>query len=429
MSSSVNLPAPEAPAREYGYPHPHLLLALLTLLNVISFVDRNLLQSFVVDVRRELDLSFLQFSILIGPVLDVSVMVAVLFMGSLADRCNRLRLISAAFFVWSLSMIGIGMGDSFWSLAVPLCLLAVALSALPPAAVSLISDLTPPHRQASASAIYYTGVSLGVGGSLLVAGTLGAVVGWRQCFMILGLGGGVLALLVWLIPDPGHKHPPSGSPSASHVLRSSWNAIRSTPALRYTILGAMLITAGQSTHNIDQAWLVRERGFSVVEGQLTFGIIILIAGVCGSLLGGLLSDFLYRRHPGGRLWFLAVAMLMVVPLEALFRFLPSSGGLFLFVVFLGAMTVMMPYGPLLASVAQLAPQGAKSTVVAFCVVAMSLGGALVGNVMVGALIDFLIAQGMERPMTWGLFGASMIGTLAAPLFFVAARSCEGDVEH
>jgi hypothetical protein len=81
MSSSVNLPAPEAPAREYGYPHPHLLLALLTLLNVISFVDRNLLQSFVVDVRRELDLSFLQFSILIGPVLDVSVMVAVLIYG------------------------------------------------------------------------------------------------------------------------------------------------------------------------------------------------------------------------------------------------------------------------------------------------------------------------------------------------------------
>jgi MFS family permease len=401
-----------------------LLLALLGL-NILNFVDRQLLQAFVVDVRRDLDLSYTQFTLLAGIIFSAANVVAGLVMGVLADRMARQKLLAAGLCLWSAMTALSGLTRGFWDLAAARAMVAAGESSLAPAGLSMLSDAYRPEVQGRVTGIYYLGIPIGAGGALLIAGTIGAALGWRGTFILMGALGVLAAGAVLLLRDPprrGHGGP-SGELSLEMLpaIRAAGSAIASTPALWMTLAGAVLLVFANGALVLDQAWLVGERGYEVAQAQQIFGLIFLCGGVVGAFLGGWLSDLFNRKRAGGRQLFLAVAILATAPALLGYRLLPADSPIFYLSAFVVSATVLLPFGPVLSEIAALAPARLKATVIAISILAINGVGIAIGSLTAGGLTDRLTSAGIDQPLTWALLATGSVGLLAVPLFLAAYR--------
>ena len=191
-----------------------LLLALLTLLNVINFVDRQLITSLQIPLREDpqLLLSNLQNQLLAGYAFSVVYSVAGLFLGTLADRWHRPRLIALGLLVWSGMTAASGLAQNFWQLGLARVFVAVGEATLTPASVAMLGDVFRPRQRSLATGLYYLGIPLGASLSLIVANLLWPIpwIGWRGCFVALGLVG--LVMVVVLLVRQGSA--PRGDGSA-----------------------------------------------------------------------------------------------------------------------------------------------------------------------------------------------------------------------
>lgn len=173
---------------------------------MLSPIDRQLLASFANFVVPDLGLTNAQFGLLTGVLFLVSYALMGLVMGPLADIVHCPRLVAVAVGLWSALTAASGAARGFVTLAIPRVLIAVGESALTPASMSMLADRFPRSRLGFAVGFYYTGVPLGFGLSLLIAGYLGPAIGWRNCFYALGAIGLVLALVMLLIQETPRRH-------------------------------------------------------------------------------------------------------------------------------------------------------------------------------------------------------------------------------
>ena len=181
------------------------LLFFLTLLNLLNFVDRQLIASFANFIVPDLGLTDTQYGFLTTVPFIVFYSIAGLFMGVLADMVNRPRLIAFGVILWSVFTAFTGAAKGFISMALPRMFIGIGESILTPTSMSLLSDSFPSKRMGFAAGFYYMGVPIGVGVSLLIAGYLGESLGWRNCFYLLGAIGLVLGLSALLFKDRKRK--------------------------------------------------------------------------------------------------------------------------------------------------------------------------------------------------------------------------------
>ena len=265
------------------------ILLFLLLLNILNMVDRTLITSFGSAIIKDLNLSDSQFGLLTGPIFVFFYSIMGLFMGALADRVHRPRLIAAGLLLWSALTAVSGMAKSFVQIGVSRLFIGVGESAMTPSAISMISDLFPKARRGTATGIYYLGVPLGAGGSFIVAGVLGPMIGWRNCFFLLGGVGVVLAFGLLFLKDPKRgameeKEDSIAPEREEALLGGDWRrvisdvllVVRSTRALAWTMLGAVFLHVPLGAGQFAIVWLERERGFGVGEISATYGLIYII---------------------------------------------------------------------------------------------------------------------------------------------------------
>jgi len=422
MTSSKN----SGVIKQYG------LLGFLTLLNVMNFVDRQLLASFSNDIVPDLGLSNTEFGLLTGLIFLSFYSVAGLFMGTLADRVSRTRLIALGVGFWSLLTAASGLAKGFYSLAVPRMLIGVGESILTPASMSLLADRFPAHRLGFASGFYYMGVPIGVGVSLLIVGYLGPLIGWRACFYTLGGIGLGLALVMLLIRDDkralGAKQTAESEqhPSFINQLQVLWGALKASPALGMTIAGGVAFHFILGAATFDQLWYVQERGFDKAEIAQITGWIGIIAGIAGNLFGGLGGDYLLKKTGIGRPMFLFGVMLLLAPINIAYRLVSPENPVFWIGVFAGFFQLGCFYGPTFSTVQELVPTRIRATVVAFYILLLNMVGVAIGVSLAGVYIDYLMASNTAEPYTLGLLWFTIISLLAIPLFYGAGRRYEVD---
>ena len=115
----MNTAEESATMRDYGF------LMFITLLNVMNFVDRQLLASFGNWIKPELELTNTEFGILTGLAFLLFYSVGGLFMGALADKYNRTRLIAIGLAFWSILTALSGAARCFVSMLIPRMLIGV----------------------------------------------------------------------------------------------------------------------------------------------------------------------------------------------------------------------------------------------------------------------------------------------------------------
>ncbi len=422
------------------------LLGFLTLLNVMNFVDRQLITSFGEPITRDLHLELWEFGLLTGLVFVLFYTSVGIFLGTLSDRRKRPRVIALGLLLWSSLTAASGLAENFWQMAAARVFVGVGEATLTPAAISMLSDVFRSRSRALASGIYYLGIPIGVGLSLILSGTLEPLLGgWRECFYVLGGLGIPLALGTWFLADPARDGiqaaPPSvvatgiheGEPPlrSTHIERSATartgteifgeihRCLVRSPALVLTILGGAAMLFAIGANFFDAIWLRREHGFTQEDVGNFLGTIFLCGGVVGNVLGGWLGDWFHKRRPGGRLIFLACGQLVLCPVALSFRLLPADSIWFGVTCFGGAILATFFYGSLFATVQDLVPVSVRSTIIAVLIFSVNLLGIAPGSFVAGRLCDWLEGQ-VAQPISWGLFATGLAGLLAVPLFLLAA---------
>jgi len=419
-------------------PRQIAFLCLLTLLNVMNFVDRQLLASFANFIVPDLGLTNTQFGLLTGFAFIIFYAVMGLFMGALADRIHRPRLIAAGLALWSALTALSGYARNFAMLALPRAFIGVGESALTPASMSLLSDKFPPSRLGFASGFYYMGVPIGVGVSLLIAGYLGPAIGWRGCFYVLGAIGVLLAVVMLFVKETPRRHAgasvaarPGGptAPRRDGLAKTMAQALRASPALSLTIAGGVAMHFMLGAATFDQLWYVQERGFERAEIARATGWIGMIAGILGNLFGGIVGDWWLRKTGSGRAMFLFWLGIALAPLNIAYRIVPGDSPFFWIGVFSGYFGLGAFYGPTFATVQELVPPQIRATVVAFYLLMLNLVGLGVGITAGGWLIDYLKASGSPEPYSITLLAFTVLSLLSTPLFLLAGRRFRRDRER
>jgi MFS family permease len=410
--------------------NPYRLLFFLTLLNLLNFVDRQLIASFANFIVPDLGLTDWQYGILTGLAFVFFYSIMGLFMGTLADKYNRPRLIGFGVLLWSVFTALTGAAKGFISMAIPRAFIGVGESILTPTSMSMLSDSFPANRMGFAAGVYYMGVPIGVGISLLIVGFLGEPLGWRNCFYILGGIGAVLGIIAFYFKDRPRKHlidnPDEVNLSYSEIVSTLRQALTSSNALILTIAGGVLYHVALGAAVFEQLWYAQERGFERSEiAQLT-GIIGVVAGLAGNLFGGLMSDWWLKTFNQGRPMFLFWLTLLLLPLGIIYRFVEPNTFIFWLGVIIGYFQLGCFYGPTFSTVQELVPPKIRATVVAFYILCLNLIGLTFGSLGGGIFTDLLRSFDVTEPYTIMLVTFSLIAGLAIPCYYFGGKIYESD---
>ena len=435
--------------------NPYRLLFFLTILNLLNITDRQLIASFANYIIPDLNLTGWQFGLLTSLAFIFFYSIMGLFMGALADRVNRSKLIAFGVVLWSIFTMASGAAKGFITLALPRMFIGVGESILTPTSMSLLGDAFPSKRMGFAAGFYYLGVPLGVAVSLLLVGfvaeiptpevvlplinvhlkeLLGETIGWRGCFYMLGILGIFLGLSMMLFKDKKRIASQNSIESQeekisfAEVIKILIDALRNSPALTLTISGGVFYHIILGAAAFEQVWLVEERGFDKSIIAQISGIIAVFAGLAGVLFGGLVSDWWLEKTNQGRPIFLFWLSLILLPIGIIYRFVEPTTVIFWIGVVIGYFQLGCFYGPTFSTVQELVPEKIRATIVAFYILCINLIGLTIGSLGAGILID--VTKGsISEPYTWTLLIFSFIGSLAIPCYYLAGRRYAQDKEN
>ena len=410
------------------------LLFFLTLLNLLNFVDRQLIASFSNFIVPDLGLTNAQFGFLTTLPFIVFYSIAGLFMGVLADMVNRPRLIAFGVVLWSIFTALTGAAKGFVTMALPRMFIGVGESILTPTSMSLLSDSFPAKKMGFAAGFYYMGVPIGVGVSLLIAGYLGESLGWRKCFYLLGGLGLVLGLCTLLFKDRPRKHLQNNDvkpqtlskESTAQIVKTLFKALSASSALRFTILAGVFYHIALGASVFEQLWLVEERGFDRSNIAQIVGWIGVFAGLAGNLIGGILSDWWQENTDQGRPMFLFWLALLTLPISVYYRFVEPGSVIFWIGIIIGYFQLGCFFGPTFSTVQELVPENIKATVVSFYILTLNLIGLTIGSWVGGVLADNLMRANYQEPYTLMLVVFSIISIVTIPCYFLAGKRYKKD---
>ena len=403
-------------------------LLFVTILNVINFVDRQFLASFANFIIPDLQLTNTEFGLLTGVVFIFFYTVAGLFVGTLADRYNRTKIIGAGVIIWSFFTAISGLAKNFITLAIPRLFIGIGESAMTPTTISILADRFGIKKLGFAAGFYYMGVPLGVGVSLILAGYLGPVIGWRGCFYLIGSIGIVLGIAMLFIKDSPRQNQTNikEKKSFAQMISLLFKVLASSKSLILTIAAGTFYHLNLGASVFDQVWAIQDKGLDRAAFAQASGWIFTIFGVLGSVFGGTFSDWALKKYNLPRTWFLLILTLLSMPF-AFTRYLDPDGTLFWVGICVAAFGLGCFYGPVFAVIQELVPSSIRGTIVGFNLVCLNLLGFVPGSIIAGVVLDNMLASGTEMPYTQTLVAFSVMFLILGPiLYYFAGKYYQSD---
>ena len=324
--SQTETSKPAAPVFSSGY--KSAVLTLLLLAYTFNFIDRTIVATIGQAIKVDLKITDTQLGLLGGLSFAVLYTLLGVPIARLAERWNRVSIVSLALVVWSGFTVACGFAGSFVQLLALRVGVGVGEAGCSPPSHSLISDYYEPKRRATALSVYAFGIPLGSMIGAAAGGWLAKTFGWRVAFMAVGAPGLIMALLVKLIvkePPRGHSDPAEKAPvvmarfSLAEEI-SELGAVAKTLFGRWPIfnivMGVTLVSfAGYGIGQFAPPYFNRAFGLDYAVVGLIFGLIGGFSAGVGTIAGGLISDRAGRR---GGAWYALVPAIGVAIAAPLF---------------------------------------------------------------------------------------------------------------
>ena len=406
----------------------------------ISIMDRQLVAILVEPIRTEFALQDWHMGLLSGLAFALFYTTLGVPLARLADRNNRVKIMAVSLLVWSAFTGLTGIAKTFVHLLIARVGVAVGEAGCNPAAYSLIGDYFEARRRATALSIFQMGGYIGSFLGLLLGGWVGHTYGWRVAFLLVGLPGIGVALLMKLtlreLPR-GFSDPVRAVVEPPPVGKVVRDLLAKTSFVHLAFAAALHNFAVYGVGNWYAAFLMRSHGMNVAKAGTILAICTVIGGAAGTYIGGMLSDRLATRRHDSRyyLWVPALSLLIGFPL--------SQGVLF----FDDTRIVIALLSPVvMCSAAYLAPsitatyglvgireRALASAVLLFIINLIGLG---LGPLLAGIASDQLRQMFLERGLTeaqalgaglrWSLRIIVAVNLWSAAHYFIAARTLRAE---
>jgi MFS family permease len=431
MKPTVTLPPPEQseqPSLKYGW----YVVTLLTLANISSFIDRQILSLLVAPIKRDLLLSDFKVSLLMGLSFALFYTLFGVIIGRLADQYSRRNIIMGGIALWSLMTVLCGGVRTYTQFFLARMGVGVGEATLSPSAYSMIADYFPKSRLATALSVFSSGIFLGSGIALLIGagiitalpteGTvevplLGSLYPWQLLFVYIGLPGLVLSALMLTVKEPLRKNLLKKEGKAVEL--SLGQALKLIFTHKWAYLSICFGLAFTALVNYGcSAWvptfLVRTYGWNIAQAGLGYGVILVVASGLGVLLGGWYADRLVKNgHTDGRLRvglisLVAVTLTCVAPLM-------GQAWLALAVLFIPSFFLASNIGAAASAVQELMPNQVRVLASAIFLFILNLIGLGLGPTLVAVFTDFLFRE--ESAIRYSLVLLLLIGGSVGTLCF------------
>jgi MFS family permease len=293
-----------AGSRLYRY----YFLAMCCALFFLSYADRQLFGVLLSPIKAEFHLSDTALGLLSGLTFGLFYAVWSLPLARLADRTSRKWVMTVCLAAWSVATMACGAAQNTFHLVLARLSVGIGEAGGTPASISAISDLFPKTQRATAIAFFNAAGSIGGAAVISVGAWLAATYSWRIAFVIVGIPGVILAVLMALTlrePERGAADQVTDA-GTMPTFRETIAYIFRRPVIIYAFVGAALGSAIVSLTQWLPAFFQRSHGMSLVEAGGFVGLALLLAGPFGELLGGQVSDRVGARGTSRVLIFMAV---------------------------------------------------------------------------------------------------------------------------
>lgn len=409
----------------------YYVLAILTIVYVFNFVDRQLLVILQEPIKAELGLSDTQLGLLTGFAFALFYVICGIPIARWADKGVRRSIIALALTVWSLMTALCGLAGNYVHLMLARIGVGVGEAGGSPPAHSMISDIFKPKNRALALSVYSIGIYIGMLVGFSVGGWLADAFNWRLAFFVVGFPGILLAaILYFTVKEPirgwSEGKPPSSieAPPITAVAKLLWNRV----SFRHIALGASLQAfLIYGIGNWLPSYFQRDFGLSLSTVGAWMALTAGFGGGLGSFFGGWLADKLGARDVRWYLWTPAMLTFLIVPVisvaltsdTALVALILAAPFNFLTAAYLGAVIAVSH------SLVSSRMRALTSAVLFFVINLIGLG---LGPLVVGALSDTFKANGVASPLASAMLLCGVIGALWACLhYLLAARSIREDI--
>ena len=423
--------APDNSAFRVSRDYLNYVVAVLWVVMLLRFVDLQIVAVLLESIRREFEVSDTLLGLMTGSAFAIFYGTLGVPIAWLADRYNRRNIIVAAVGLWSAMTALCGLAGSFTSLFIARMGVGVGEAGGQPPAYSLVSDYVPPEKRSSVFAILNSAVPFGVFCGFIIGGWVNLHYGWRAAFMVVGLPGVLIALLIWLTV----REPPRGlSDNRTNVapvpLGESLSYLWRTRSYRHLVLATTIFTLGAIGSGIwIPSFFVRVHGMANAEVAVWLAFIYGGGGVLGAMLGGYLADRLVARNNDKRwyAWLSAIAAAAILPFSFFVYLWPDPVTALL--VHIGTTILMHSWmGPAYGTVQSIAglPRRAMAAAVnGFAVNLLALG---LGPLIVGAASDYFNARFGENSLRYSILAVVVVCySWAALHFFLASRTLRQDL--
>ncbi len=425
------------------------VLFILVLVYTFNFIDRQIVGILAVPIKEDLSLSDVQLSLMGGLAFALFYTLLGIPIAWLADRRNRVWIMTAALGFWSAMTALCGFAQNFTQLFLARLGVGVGEAGGVAPAYSLISDYFPPNQRARALSIYSFGIPIGSALGILLGGVLTSYLDWRAAFVIVGLAGVVLAPVFRLtLREPARggldgvaaRTAPAPVAEVARVLvrkPSFWGL--SFGAASSSMMGYGLIfwlpsffvrSFGDALPGFF-AWmpdfLVPANPGPLLFASYFYATILFIGGIAGIWLGGVMADRYGETRKSVYALAPACAFLATIPFFIAGVLAPSLW--IAFPAFLAIQALSLVWlGPVISAFQHLVQPNMRATASAIFLFVNNLIGIGLGNLLIGFISDGLAARFGDESLRYAILTGTVFYVIAAGLFILTAPRLKDDWE-
>ena len=422
--------------RDSDWPSPArswFAVAVLTLGYTVSFIDRTILSLLIDPIKADLHLSDTQIALLQGLAFGLFYTVMGMPLGWLVDRTSRRRVVAIGVTTWCLATAACGLAGNFWHLFLARMGVGAGEASLSPAAISMIGDSFPAERRAFPISVYSMASSLGAGLALMVGGAVvqaiaaqprfalpivGEVAPWQATFILVGLAGLVVVLLLAFVTEPVRREvlvrEDKGAGLVPHLNRHRAFHLRHLGGMA---LYCVLIYGVLSWM---PAYFIRTFGWTPGQVGLRYGLVVTVFGGFGLAGAGWLASHLaVRGVRAASLKVIGWSILIVTPL-LIAACLAPDGWTAVFILAPAMIAFTASGGLAVAALCEAAPGNLRGRTAALYYFVLGIVGLTVGPVSVALITEHVFGNPNALGPAIAL-ATAVLGPLAALLVFSAIR--------
>lgn len=348
--------------------YPKTALALLTALNLLNYIDRNVLFAVQDLIKAEFPRSDTAYGLLTS-VFFIFYMIAAPFMGPLSEKFSRKAVIIVGAVIWSGATLLTAFTKNFDELLLRHTLVGIGEASFVILSPTFVADMFPEDKRGRVMGIFYLAIPVGSALGFLVGGVLGPKYGWRVPFYVGAGPSLLLAFLLLFIPEPplGQFDVPGKVPEVSglsagtssglvpyltRLMKWVWALTQSlvrNPAFLTATLGMAMMTFALGGLQVwFPTFLHRVHNYTLTQANILFGASTIVNGIVASLAGGWISDWLLKRTKSAHYLVSAVSLVLGIPAMCLAIF--GSGNVMIAGMFAAEFFLLLNTGPLNAAI-------------------------------------------------------------------------------